>query len=1094
MIFSKKSLLVKSFLFIFFFAGLFFISPNTSHAAEKTWIGCNTNLWSNAACWSPSGVPANGDNVTIGSYSHMDLPGGRTLGNVTVYNNATLDIDDLLTITNFGVNAGSTLLLHSGKGFASVKVTGTAGIDGTFGGGGGYALRAGIPSPFYFPNGGTLGGSGTIASAVTIGAGNFTMAATGLTMNSGFTNNGAITNIGAVNILAISGTGTWTQGSGSTLNTCNSTNAFTATASNNVVNYTSSGCSVQGVGYNTLKINATGSGATLAGNIPSLSKLYIGDLVSNALFDDGGKTITAGSASLTFTSGIYRVKASTMPTFASYTIASGTTVDYNANGNQTITPLVSPGYANLWLSGSGTKTAGGAIIARGDFLNSAGVSYDAGTYSPTPTLSVAGNFTNSGAVVARSGTVTLNPSNASVSVIFYAPIAFNNLTLLAPAGTPKLFYFTSSNANAIQILGKFTADGSPAGLISLRPSISAPTTKWFINPSFGSKSVSYLDVSYGGCTALTPAISPANSVDNFVSGLSTNDACWFPATITVSPASLTTTEVTGAGGVNQSVNPTFTITLSKTSPLSVTIPLSVVATPGQPVPATARITVPANAFIPANTLSTTVTVTTVNDQTNNDTQFSTIQTGAAQQSAGGVFAGVPVADVPVTSNDDDLGVATNVNGWLWEADGSDSNSANDEGVGWGSMNCLTGKAGGGSICGAHDYGVNITVSGNMGTFSGQAWSDTVGWIDFEQTSGCPTSLPSPLLPCQPQVDFNTGKVTGWARALSMIGGAGDGWIELSGTNHVSPDPNLANTSSPDYGMQGVTFNRTTKKFIGFGWNAGVGSGGLGWVKFWDVNYTGTIPAQISTTCSSSPSGTVYVGTPVTWSLTAPINGTAPYHYAWSGEGIVTPAADAPSVTATYTTTGPKQAFVTVTDSAGGSVNPTCTITADPSPTPPPTPLSVTDCEANPTSPILNLPMNWVAIQHGGSGSYSYSWSGDGITTTGANPNYDDPSPQVTYTSLSPSPQKTVSVTVTDNVTHETGNRSCSATVKEAFVGTCPNKSVIMTSSGLSVPFSWVVSIPTDNLRAPVPPALPPHCDYSWEIVTGRNPIPSLTNP
>ncbi|MDD5356771.1 MAG: hypothetical protein PHS53_01310, partial [Candidatus Pacebacteria bacterium] len=70
MIFSKKSLLVKSFLFIFFFAGLFFISPNTSHAAEKTWIGCNTNLWSNAACWSPSGVPANGDNVTIGSYSH----------------------------------------------------------------------------------------------------------------------------------------------------------------------------------------------------------------------------------------------------------------------------------------------------------------------------------------------------------------------------------------------------------------------------------------------------------------------------------------------------------------------------------------------------------------------------------------------------------------------------------------------------------------------------------------------------------------------------------------------------------------------------------------------------------------------------------------------------------------------------------------------------------------------------------------------------------------------------------------------------------------------------------------------------------------
>ncbi|MDD5068701.1 MAG: hypothetical protein PHN89_03835, partial [Candidatus Pacebacteria bacterium] len=151
----------------------------------------------------------------------------------------------------------------------------------------------------------------------------------------------------------------------------------------------------------------------------------------------------------------------------------------------------------------------------------------------------------------------------------------------------------------------------------------------------------------------------------------------------------------------------------------------------------------------------------------------------------------------------------------------------------------------------------------------------------------------------------------------------------------------------------------------------------------------------------------------------------------------------------------------------------------PSPTPPPSPLTLGSCDTDPSQPVVNVPMYWRAIGAGGGvGPLTYTWSGTDISTRTTS----QPSLPFTYTSLTPS-NKLMTVSVTDGVTTKTAN--CNKTLSQAFVGTCPNKSVIMTSSGLSVPFSWAVSL-VDNLPASA------QCTYSWLPFGGE--IPALTNP
>jgi len=129
------------------------------------------------------------------------------------------------------------------------------------------------------------------------------------------------------------------------------------------------------------------------------------------------------------------------------------------------------------------------------------------------------------------------------------------------------------------------------------------------------------------------------------------------------------------------------------------------------------------------------------------------------------------------------GTGDNVSGWAWS-----------ENIGWISFNNTTG---GGGV----NYGVNI---GSDGIFSGYAWSENIGWISFNQSelSGCPSGT------CRAEVNLSNYEVSGWARALAY-GGGWDGWIKLRGSNY------------------GVKINDATQEFEGWAWSDMV----IGWISF-----------------------------------------------------------------------------------------------------------------------------------------------------------------------------------------------------------------------------------------------------------------------
>ena len=162
------------------------------------------------------------------------------------------------------------------------------------------------------------------------------------------------------------------------------------------------------------------------------------------------------------------------------------------------------------------------------------------------------------------------------------------------------------------------------------------------------------------------------------------------------------------------------------------------------------------------------------------------------------------------------GVGDNVFGWAWS-----------ENIGWISFN---NTSGGGSVV---SYGVNI---GSDGLFSGYAWSENIDWISFADFDGdgdidaADKNIPgSPCAPnCEARLDFencpeNKCPVYGWARALAPVGdpqaGGWDGWIKLDGPNY------------------GVEISDVTHEFEGWAWGGddSDSTAVIGWISFNHLN-------------------------------------------------------------------------------------------------------------------------------------------------------------------------------------------------------------------------------------------------------------------
>ena len=164
----------------------------------------------------------------------------------------------------------------------------------------------------------------------------------------------------------------------------------------------------------------------------------------------------------------------------------------------------------------------------------------------------------------------------------------------------------------------------------------------------------------------------------------------------------------------------------------------------------------------------------------------------------------------------EAGTTDNISGWAWS-----------ENIGWISFN---NTSGGGST----NYGVNVDTS--TGAFSGYAWSENIGWIKFgdplkiatENYPNCPLSTCSTGSPnYSAKLDLATNKITGWARACAgTVNGdcnsaartdGWDGWILLG--------PIMK--GGTDYGVE-----RDICDLKGFAWGSDV----VGWIKLNGSNY------------------------------------------------------------------------------------------------------------------------------------------------------------------------------------------------------------------------------------------------------------------
>jgi hypothetical protein len=148
--------------------------------------------------------------------------------------------------------------------------------------------------------------------------------------------------------------------------------------------------------------------------------------------------------------------------YTTHTIGATSTAVYNGT-NQSVTAEAAPGYGNLTLSGSGTKTAASSFIIRSGLTIDSGVTLASSTFTQT----VNGNLTNNGTQTATTGSITL--SGGTVTHTLSGNGTFTNLTLndalgATLAGSPTVSGvltltsgITTTGANILEVNSNCTA-------------------------------------------------------------------------------------------------------------------------------------------------------------------------------------------------------------------------------------------------------------------------------------------------------------------------------------------------------------------------------------------------------------------------------------------------------------------------------------------------------------------------------------------------------------------------------------------------------------------------------------------------------------
>jgi uncharacterized delta-60 repeat protein len=189
----------------------------------------------------------------------------------------------------------------------------------------------------------------------------------------------------------------------------------------------------------------TGSTATLVGNISVVQDVDVNtgtlDLATYTVNQSSAGAIVKLAANTTL-----RTAGSFPSGFTSVTLDPASTVEYYGTGVQTVAAET---YGNLTLTGgsSNAKTLAGPCTAGGDLLINSSATLAASSYS----LTLQGNWTNSGAFTAGTGTVILSGTSKAVT----GATTFYNLTV--PGSYAAGSYVVTIQGNTT-ILGSYTMD------------------------------------------------------------------------------------------------------------------------------------------------------------------------------------------------------------------------------------------------------------------------------------------------------------------------------------------------------------------------------------------------------------------------------------------------------------------------------------------------------------------------------------------------------------------------------------------------------------------------------------------------------------
>lgn len=183
-------------------------------------------------------------------------------------------------------------------------------------------------------------------------------------------------------------------------------------------------------------------------------------------------------------------------------------------------------------------------------------------------------------------------------------------------------------------------------------------------------------------------------------------------------------------------------------------------------------------------------------------------------------------------------------------------------VGWISFNNCE-NPGLANTCGAVSYGVKTT---SLGVVSGNAWNDNVGWISFNPADwgSCP-----PSGSCTNVSTYSNKWASGWARVLSMKtagsnNGGADGWIHFSNTSPsyggVMGSTNVASSLGNLFSGTGVVVHSAT----GYWWGSKV----VGWIDLSPSSSIGFSSGGVfdCVSCTTPPTGPIVTLTPSTASV------------------------------------------------------------------------------------------------------------------------------------------------------------------------------------------------------------------------------------